>query len=82
MLLQIKPPVTVLPEIVPSSQVYGEVKHGLFKDAEISGLICDQQGVFIRTNASTRKKPSGSTTPANLSAHLSIVAVADSAIKR
>ena len=42
---QIKP--SVLPEIVSSSQVYGEVEHGLLKGLKIGGLIGDQQGALV-----------------------------------
>lgn len=42
---QIKP--SVLPEILSSSQVYGEVEHGLLKGVKIGGLIGDQQGALL-----------------------------------
>jgi len=41
----IKP--TVLPKIVSSSQVYGEVEHGSLKGVKIGGLIGDQQGALV-----------------------------------
>ena len=42
---QTKP--SVLPEIVSSSQVYGEVEHGALKGVKIGGLIGDQQGALV-----------------------------------
>ena len=42
---RIKP--SVLPKIVSSSQVYGEVEHGLLKGVKIGGLIGDQQGALV-----------------------------------
>jgi len=42
---RIKP--SVLPEIVSSSQVYGEVNHGPLKGVTIGGLIGDQQGALV-----------------------------------
>jgi len=42
---RIKP--SVLPEIVSSSQVYGEVEHGSLKGIRIGGLIGDQQGALV-----------------------------------
>jgi len=38
---------SVLPKIVSSSQVYGEVEHGLLKGIKIGGLIGDQQGALV-----------------------------------
>ena len=42
---RIKP--SVLPKIVSSSQVYGEVEHGSLKGVQIGGLIGDQQGALV-----------------------------------
>ena len=42
---RIKP--SVLPKIVSSSQVYGEVGHGSLKGVRIGGLIGDQQGALV-----------------------------------
>lgn len=42
---RIKP--SVLPKIVSSSQVYGEVEHGPLKGVKIGGLIGDQQGALV-----------------------------------
>jgi glycerol kinase len=38
---------SVLPKIVSSSQVYGEVEHGTLKGIRIGGLIGDQQGALV-----------------------------------
>ena len=38
---------SVLPKIVSSSQVYGEVEHGSLKGVKIGGLIGDQQGALV-----------------------------------
>jgi glycerol kinase len=38
---------SVLPKIVSSSQVYGEVEHGPLKGVKIGGLIGDQQGALV-----------------------------------
>ena len=38
---------SVLPKIVSSSQVYGEVEHGTLKGVKIGGLIGDQQGALV-----------------------------------
>ena len=41
----IKP--SVLPKIVSSSQIYGEIKRGPLKGVKIGGLIGDQQGALV-----------------------------------
>jgi len=38
---------SVLPKIVSSSQVYGDVERGLLKGVNIGGLIGDQQGALV-----------------------------------
>lgn len=38
---------SILPEIVSSSQVYGELTYGALKGVKIGGLIGDQQGALV-----------------------------------
>jgi glycerol kinase len=38
---------SILPRIVSSSEVYGEVAHGSLKGTRIAGLVGDQQGALV-----------------------------------
>jgi glycerol kinase len=40
-------PREVLPQIVPSSQVYGEIKHGVLKGVPLAGILGDQQAALV-----------------------------------